>query len=160
MKILIISDTHGKHENLRQILFDVGDVDMLIHCGDTEGGEHAIMQMAGCPCRIVSGNNDFFSRLPAEEEFEIGKYKAFLTHGHYYGISMGYEKLLEEASFREADIAFFGHTHRPVVMKKNGIFLVNPGSVSYPRQEGRLPSYCIMELDREGEAHFTLNYLS
>ncbi|MFT4007068.1 MAG: YfcE family phosphodiesterase, partial [Lacrimispora sp.] len=28
-----------------------------------------------------------------------------------------------------------------------------------PRQEGRRPSYMIMELDDKGEAHFTLNFL-
>ena len=159
MKVLIISDTHGKHENLRHILFDVGNIDLLVHCGDTEGGEHTIMQMAGCPCHIIAGNNDFFSRLPSESEFEIGHYKVWLSHGHYYGVSMGYEKLLEEAVARGADIAFFGHTHRPCVLNKQGVFLVNPGSVSYPRQEGRRPSYCIMDIDRDGEAHFTINYL-
>ncbi len=28
------------------------------------------------------------------------------------------------------------------------IIAVNPGSLSYPRQEGRQPSYAIMEIDR------------
>ena len=50
---------------------------------------------------------------------------------------------------------------------KNGSFVdiegdiiaVNPGSLTYPRQENRKPSYIIMELDREGKVHFTINYL-
>ena len=39
------------------------------------------------------------------------------------------------------------------------IIAVNPGSMTYPRQEGRRPSYIIMELDGEGNAHFTINYM-
>ena len=37
--------------------------------------------------------------------------------------------------------------------------VINPGSLSYPRQPGRKPSYIMMELEREGEAHFTIHYL-
>ena len=146
-------------ENLRQILFNVSPVDMLIHCGDTEGGENSIIEMAGCRCEIVAGNNDFFSNLPAERDFNIGKYKVWLLHGHNFYVSMGPEHLIEEAKSREVNIVMYGHTHRPSVERVEGLYVVNPGSVSYPRQEGRRPSYIIMDIDREGEAHFTINYL-
>ena len=39
------------------------------------------------------------------------------------------------------------------------LITLNPGSLSYPRQEGRQPSYAIMEIDREGKVHFTIAYL-
>ena len=44
---------------------------------------------------------------------------------------------------------------------KNGkdLIALNPGSLSYPRQEGRLPSYAIMEIDRDEKVHFTIAYL-
>jgi len=158
-KVLIISDTHGNQDNLRTVIENAGEFDLLIHCGDVEGAEEEIMQMAGCPCRMVSGNCDFFSRLPKELEFEIEEYRIFLCHGHNYGTSMGYENLIEEASSRGAGIVFCGHTHKPCIIRRNGVILVNPGSLSYPRQDGRLPSYCIMDTDRQGEAHFTINYL-
>lgn len=159
MKILIVSDTHGKHENLRKIIWNVSPIDMLIHCGDTEGGEDRIAEMAGCPCEIVAGNNDFFSQLPAECDFMLGRYKVWLLHGHNFYVSMGPEHLIEEARARGVDIVMYGHTHRPSVELTDGLYVVNPGSVSYPRQDGRKPSYIIMELDSEGEAHFTINYL-
>ncbi len=94
----------------------------------------------------MRGNNDFFSELPREEEFDIGKYHAFITHGHYYYVSMGCETIIEEGRSRGADIVMFGHTHRPF-FEKDGLTL-NPGSLSYPRQEGRKGSYMIMEMDR------------
>ena len=159
MKVLIVSDTHRKNENFLKVLERVAPIDMLVHCGDIEGSEYLIAQAAGCPVEMVVGNNDFFSDLPREKEFYIGKYKVWLTHGHTYYVSMGNEYLEEEARARSADIVMYGHTHRPVVDIEGGLVAVNPGSLTYPRQEGRRPSFVIMELDRKGEAHFTINYL-
>lgn len=159
MKVLIVSDTHRKNENFLKVLERVVPIDMLVHCGDIEGSEYLISQAAGCPVEMVVGNNDFFSDLPREKEFYIGKYKVWLTHGHTYYVSMGNEYLKEEARARGADIVMYGHTHRPVVDIEGGLVAVNPGSLTYPRQEGRKPSFVIMELDRKGEAHFTINYL-
>lgn len=132
---------------------------MVIHCGDAEGSEYAISEKAGCETLIVLGNNDFFSDLPREIETQIGDYRVLITHGHTYYVSMGNERIKLDAAGRGFDIVFYGHTHRPVIDREDQIIAVNPGSLSYPRQEGRRPSYVIMELDRFGEAHFTLNYL-
>lgn len=159
MRILIISDTHGKHTNLEIILEKLKPIDMLIHLGDAEREEYYIEAMAGCPMEIIAGNNDFFSQLPREKEITIGKYKVFLTHGHYYNVSVGTERLCEEATARGADIVMFGHTHRPCIEYKGKLTVINPGSLSYPRQDGHKPSYVLMETDKNGEAHFTLNYL-
>ena len=53
----------------------------------------------------------------------------------------------------------FGHTHQPYLHYADKLTVLNPGSISYPRQDGRKPSYIMMEIDREGEAHYTINYL-
>ncbi len=89
----------------------------------------------------------------------IGQYRAFLTHGHGYGVSMGYDRILEEAESRGADLVFFGHTHRPVNEKIGNIRILNPGSLSYPRQNGHQPSYMIMESDRNGNMFCSVSYL-
>ncbi len=159
MKVLIVSDTHGKEGNLKEAIAQEAPLDMLVHCGDVEGGEERIRALAACPVHMVAGNNDFFCELPREEEFEIGKYKVLLTHGHYYYISVGTDMLREEAKARGFDIAMFGHTHRPCLEEEKGITVLNPGSMSYPRQEGRRPSYIVMELDEKGEAHYKIKYL-
>jgi len=159
MKILIISDTHKRHRTLDDVLGRVGKIDMLIHLGDTEGGEDYIEAVADCPAHIVAGNNDFFSDLEKEEEFLIGKYRVFITHGHRYGVSMGNERLKEEARARRVDIVMYGHTHRPELVIEDDLTTLNPGSISYPRQEGRKCSYILMDIDHSGEAHYTINYL-
>lgn len=159
MKVLIVSDTHKHHENLIRVLEREENIDLMIHLGDAEGYEDDIAYMAECPLEIVAGNNDFFSSLDKEKELEIGKYKVLITHGHYYYVSAGVEDIKKEAAGRGMDIVMFGHTHRPLLEHGKGIIALNPGSISYPRQEGRKPSYAIMEIDSKGEAHFSIEYL-
>ncbi|MDR1766326.1 MAG: metallophosphoesterase [Lachnospiraceae bacterium] len=161
MKILIVSDTHRRDENLKAVIDKLSPIDALIHLGDSEGSENLIAGWVnpGCRVEIVSGNNDFFSSLEKEKVIMLGPYRTFLTHGHYYGVNFGTERMFEETEDRECQIGMFGHTHRPSLEQKGGITVLNPGSISYPRQEGRCPSYILMEIDAKGEAHYTINYL-
>lgn len=159
MKILIVSDTHRQNQNYLNLVNSLGKLDMVIHLGDVEGSEYTIQQAADCPVEIISGNNDFFSKLPIEKTLQIGKYRVMITHGHRYGIAMGNEMLKEEAVAQGVDIVMYGHTHKPVIDMSNGIIALNPGSLSYPRQENRKPSYIIMEVDDAGEANFTIHFI-
>lgn len=158
MKVLIVSDTHRKNENYF-VAVDREKPDMVIHCGDTEGSEYALTEAAGCPVYIVPGNNDFFSVLPRELDLEIGPYKVWVTHGHNYYVSMSNEHIKREALIKGVDVVLYGHTHRPVVDKSGKVIAVNPGSLSYPRQEGRRPSYVVMELNGKNELSFRIEYL-
>ena len=161
MKILVVSDTHRKDDNLKLVLSEECPLDMLIHLGDAEGSEHFIPDWVNPECRMemVLGNNDFFSRLDREREIDIAGHKAFITHGHYYGVSMGPEGLVDEAKSRGCDIAMYGHTHRPFLDVIDGVTVLNPGSLSYPRQEGRRPSYMISHVDADGKMDYQQKYL-
>lgn len=161
MKILIVSDTHRKDDNLKKVIEKTAPLDMLIHLGDAEGSEMKIAGWVneGCDLEMVLGNNDFFSNLDREKELKIGVYQVLLTHGHYYNVSLGTERLAQEARDRGIDIVMYGHTHRPFYEVQDGITILNPGSLSYPRQDGRKPSFMIMEIDGQGKAHYTLNFL-
>ena len=46
MKVLIVSDTHGKDENLERAVYQEVPFDYLIHCGDVEGREIFIEALA------------------------------------------------------------------------------------------------------------------
>lgn len=160
MKILIVSDSHRKNENYFKVLQMHKYLDLVIHCGDSEGSEYALAAAAECPVQLVRGNNDYFSELPRELEFSIGDFKVWVTHGHTQYVSMSNAHLKEEAAARGVDIVFYGHTHKPVIDRQDkNVIAVNPGSISYPRQDGHRPSYAIMETDREGKVHFTISYL-
>lgn len=159
MKVVVVSDTHGSHRNLEKVLEEEKPMDMLIHLGDVEGGEDYITALVDCPAHIVRGNNDFFSDLPGEEEFMMGGYHMFISHGHYYYVSMGEERLKEEARARGADIVMYGHTHKPTLTREEDLITLNPGSIAYPRQEGRRPSYMMMEIENGDRIEFSLRYL-
>ena len=159
MRVLIVSDTHRKNENYFTVL-EKEKPDMVIHCGDIEGSEYALSEAASCPVWMVAGNNDFFSELSRELELQIGKYKVWVTHGHNYYVSMGNEIIKQEAAARGMDVVLYGHTHRPVVDRSSNIIAVNPGSLSYPRQEGKQPSYVIMELLPDTGLDIRICYIS
>ena len=83
-----------------------------------------------------------------------------LTHGHYYNVSLGVEGLYQEAVDRNCDIAMYGHTHRPFLEKRGAVTILNPGSLSYPRQEGRKPSYMLMYVKEDGSVSYDQHFLS
>jgi putative phosphoesterase len=153
---MIVSDTHKRHGNLVEAIYREGTIDKLIHLGDVEGEEDIINEIAGCEVLYVPGNNDFFSNYSKEMEIEIGKYKVLLTHGHYYYVTLDLQVIKEEAISRGMDIVMFGHTHRPLILMEEDIILINPGSISYPRQPDKKPTYIMMEIDKKGQAFFTL----
>ena len=159
MKVLIISDTHGRNSSYLDLLEEIGKMDLVIHCGDVEGSEYLISESAGCRTVIVQGNNDYFSDLPREAVVKLGKYQALVTHGHPYYVNMGHEHLVREAKKRKMDMVIYGHTHRPVITEENGIIVLNPGSLTYPRQSERKYTYIIMEIDENGEVECSLKSL-
>lgn len=159
MKILIVSDTHGRLNNLKQALKRTEPVDYLIHCGDICGDEKAILTMADCPTVAVAGNCDRGSLLKTSQVAEIDGIRAFISHGHAYHVSYGLSELSHAAGERHCSLAFYGHTHLPSVKKEEGITCINPGSLTLPRQDGGRPSYVVMTTDRKGHVMFTVNYL-
>ena len=161
MKALIVSDTHGFDKNLFDVLDMVGPIDMLIHAGDVSGSERSIRAGVHCALKMVTGNNDYGSPLSSEEEFEFDGYHILLTHGHRDGAYYGSDRLIYKAAERGANVVIYGHTHLPSIEYDPAlhIWAVNPGSLTLPRQEGRRPSYVIMETDRFGKVNFDLKYL-
>lgn len=158
MKVLIVSDSHGRTSYLEWALDKVGTIDALIHLGDFEGQEDYIRCLVDCDSYIISGNNDYFSDVDREKVITLCNRRIFLTHGHRYHIYSGTDSLLETAKIEGYDIVMYGHTHVPSVEYRDGIYLVNPGSISLPRQDGHTPTYMIMESDRKGEIYFNINY--
>lgn len=159
MKILIVSDTHGRHGNLEWVIEKEAPFDMFLHLGDVEEDEYYINAALQCRTHLVAGNNDFYSDLPREKEIMIGKYRVYMTHGHMQYVSMNTRRLKDEGRRRLAHIVMYGHTHKPDIDLSEDVIAINPGSLSYPRQSGRVPSYVVMEIDGNGEANFVLKYV-
>lgn len=146
---MIVSDTHSKCYGLDAALIQEGNIDMLIHCGDIEGDEEYIRASVDCPVCMVAGNNDYFSALEREQMLVIAGKQVLVTHGHAYYVSLGTNQIKEEAKARGIDIVMFGHIHRPVLELDDGIIALNPGSLTYPRQNDHKRTYMMMYVDEE-----------
>ena len=159
MKIMIISDTHRERRNFYKAIEREKPIDLLVHCGDVIGEDADLAYIAGCKIEAVAGNMDFHSDLPGEKVFQIGNYKVFLTHGHLYGANYSEKNLREAGEYEGADIVMYGHTHIPKITRYGDIVVLNPGSISFPRQADHKASYAIMTIDDAGEAHYEIKYI-
>lgn len=152
-RILVISDTHGQFFYLDKLHDTLRKVDSVIHLGDVARDGDYVRALFGCPLDMVMGNNDFFTDLPGEYTIRLGRHVALLTHGHTYSLYNGTDRLVGRAKAVGADTVMFGHTHCPLVDARQGILLINPGSISRPRQPGRHPTYVLLEIDETGDFH-------
>ncbi len=159
MKIMIISDTHRERRNFYKVLEREKPIDLLVHCGDLQMDELELGSMAGCRVEAVAGNMDFDAGLPREKVFQIGAYKVFLTHGHLYGAHFDDGELRRVGEEEGADIVMFGHTHCPQIKRYGDMVILNPGSIAFPRQADRKPTYAVMTIDEAGEAHYEIKYV-
>ena len=130
---MVISDSHGRNDDVAGVIEQGGPIDMLIHCGDVERGDDYIRSLVDCPVHMVSGNNDYNLDLPAQDIFNIGDYKVLVVHGHTFYVYRGVERLKQYALQNSIDIVMFGHTHKPYIEIDEDVTILNPGSVSYPR---------------------------
>ena len=148
-RILVVSDTHGSNRGLIEVLEKEAPFDMLIHCGDIQGNIYTITGPdPGYRIYVVKGNCDY-SDYPPEILINLAGHRILVTHGHETGLNVRYANtgLYSAAARKHADVVLFGHTHMPEIEERNGIFLMNPGSLSRPRGP-KGPTYGILELEQ------------
>lgn len=159
-KILVVSDSHGYNTNLRKAIEAFGprgeQLEMLIHLGDIQGSLESIEKLVDCPVEAVSGNCDFAPELQGTKIISIGKEKALITHGHRYGCKSGTGAMKELAKANGAGIVLFGHTHMPLLENYSDMKVMNPGSISMPRQDGRRPTYLVITIEEDEHLEFAI----
>lgn len=158
MKVLLVSDTHGKNFLLEEVI-EKEKPEFICHMGDVEGSEDYIYALAECTVKMVAGNNDYWSDLEQEIQFELEGFQIFMTHGHYYYVHGDTEYLREEGCRKGADIVLFGHTHKPTLEIEKDLLIANPGSLTYPRQRNGQPSYMVMNLEKGKVPEIQIKYL-
>ena len=157
-RILVLSDSHGYSlSGLLMKAESLGKIDAVFHLGD--GFRDMDGFLAEFPYVFrVAGNCDFSGGERECLAPLFGK-RFFLTHGHAYRVKSTMQLLKARAYETEADCVLFGHTHKPLVTNRNGVLVVNPGSLAYPRQPGRRPSYAIMTLEESRPPEVEIQYL-
>ena len=161
MKIFFISDIHGSLFYLKKSLeeFKKEKADYIIILGDQlYHGARNPLPIDYNPKEVAQLLNEFSDRIIAVRgncdsevdemvlEFPImstystilynGR-RLFLTHGHIYN-----ENNLPK--LKEGDAIIYGHTHIPKLEKKGNTYIINPGSITFPK-ENNPNSYGILE---------------
>ncbi len=157
-KILVVSDSHGGDHNLEKAVTREKP-DKIYHLGDGRGCEDYLEVIGNCPVEIIRGNCDYFSDLPGEVVLSIGNHVALLVHGHDHMVKWGNQELIRAARAKGADVVLYGHTHVPDLSWENGIRIMNPGSISEPRQKTRKKTYGLIWVKEDGELEFEIKEL-
>jgi uncharacterized protein len=142
-KVLILSDSHGLTTELLHIKEKHEDeVDILLHCGDSElrADNPALEGFI-----VVRGNCDIDEDFPEDSVQTVGNRRMMITHGHLYRVKSSLTSLSYRAQELNAQIVCFGHSHILGAEMLNGILFLNPGSIRLPRQR-KEKTYCILEL--------------
>lgn len=126
MRIGLISDTHGLIRE--EALAFLWGCDQIIHAGDIGGPEilDALENIA--PVVAVRGNNDkagWTSKLPEVLQLQLGSKSVYVLHDM---ARLDIEPLPDGIS-----VVICGHSHRPIVQRRDGVTYINPGSAG-PRR--------------------------
>ncbi len=138
LKVGLISDTHGLiRQEAREILQGCG---AIIHGGDfdNEGVLEELEKIA--PVTAVRGNMDrgpWASSLKVIERVKMGSFAITVVHN------------IEDLGRAEkADLVIFGHSHRFLHTKKDGVTYINPGSAG-PRRFTLPITMAVLTIDGE-----------
>lgn len=149
MRFLVFSDTHRHTERMEEIILQqMARTDAVIHLGDeVTDAEYMREKFPELPFSIVGGNSDY--TYPVQEQvLEMEGKRIFLTHGHTYHVKFGYAQAIEAARQRSCDVLLFGHTHLAYECYDNGLYIMNPGSLTLPAD--RRHSYGVLDISASG----------
>ena len=156
MRIYVIGDTHGRTEKAVSIYQNLKEIDLVVHLGDFWKDAQSLKRQFQVPLLSVKGNMDgCFSK----EEYKILETdfgKIYIAHGHMENVKQGPQNILYKAESLGCRAVFFGHTHKPVFLELEGMYLLNPGSLTLP-VGGRKGSCAVVSID-SGSLNATILY--
>lgn len=149
MRIIVISDSHGKKREIEEILEIHKTAKQVIFLGDGLGDLEDFEYIY--PDRTfhkVSGNCDWYSKEKTSQLITLENRRIFFSHGHIYNVKFTLDDFKRTARENRADIALFGHTHQQYTEYSDGIYIMNPGSVN-PSGSGK-SCYGIVDITGAG----------
>ena len=144
MKLLIVSDTHGRYERLREACELHKDVDALVFLGDGISDiDRAGVSEFGFTIFAVRGNWDYSNssliamKAKNDMTLEFEGVKIYALHGHTKQVKSGILNALYAAAAVDADVLLYGHTHEQYYTFLEGnkynigkdMHVFNPGSL-------------------------------
>lgn len=164
MQLLVLSDSHGRADRVREAVSRCRGVDMILFLGDGLRDLSILDPASALRLCTVRGNCDGYSFLsddtPEERFLALDEYHILMMHGHTHGVKGGMSRAVSCAAARGADLLLYGHTHEPMAtylpagtvvgdtVLAKPMYVFNPGSLGAPRWGE--PSYGRVDLRRGG----------
>ncbi len=145
MKMLVVSDSHGRTDDLIEIYEKYkNSIDMLIHLGD---GCEDIYEL-GLPREldtiVIRGNNDIYSSERDMVTKEINGVLIVAEHIPAYSY-----KYIETKNYKKV-LYMHGHKHIVRLEQDGDVIILSPGALSRPRDNNNY-AYAIVEITKAGE---------
>lgn len=149
MKLGIISDIHGSAYFLEKTIESIGQVDRYLLLGDVlyhgarndlpkgYNPKEVISILEGKKFSFITGNCDsqidhHVLGIPEPIYYKTESYgdlNMFITHGWTPEI----KEAIKMAEDKKCNVVLYGHTHIPEFEKKDELYIINPGSISIPK---------------------------
>lgn len=154
MRVIVVSDTHRDFRTLLRIVDKHRqEAALFLHLGDGEQEVEDVKNLyPDLPITSVRGNCDFSWDTPTTRVVTAGNVRIFMAHGHDLGVKSSTEMLVRLARENGCRIALYGHTHKGDTHYAEGIYVMNPGSPSMPRNG--YASYGVIDITGGGIASF------
>lgn len=154
--VILTGDTHLPRFGRtlpEPLLKALRDADRILHAGDHTQPFVLDLLRTFAPTDAVAGNNDpaeLHDRLGLWRVVAVERVRIGLTHGHHGPGRTTLERAWRTFAGREPAVhaIAFGHSHQPVVERRDGIWLLNPGS---PTDRRRQPDFSFLRLEIEGD---------
>jgi len=130
LRVGVISDTHGLMR--AEALAALRGSDVILHAGDIGGAEILAELQVIAPVVAIRGNNDhaaWAAAIPEHRMVELDAAKIHLLHDR--------NQLGRYPPPEGCNVIVTGHSHKPLVERRDGVLYLNPGSAG-PRRF-RLP---------------------
>jgi putative phosphoesterase len=145
LKILVFSDSHGSYKNMKRVLLMHKNAEAVIYLGDgLTDLDEVREEMAGKAVWCVKGNNDWLAQEPLMRIETANGERIYMTHGHAHGVKYGLSDIINVGRENKGKIVCFGRTHVPFEKYEDGMYIFNPGSVTYSG------TYGIIEITQAG----------
>ncbi len=158
MKVLVVSDSHGEKENLKNLsrIIKEENISTIIHLGDDYDDAELLIDEGITIERVPGVFSAYYTEkdVPNRKVIEFEGWKFLLTHTKERHSNDMPDDIPPENFVKDGtvNIVLYGHSHVPAIGIENNVYLMNPGHLKSGDKRGFEPSYAVLNIEKESIA--------